>query len=176
MKTGKVSELNYRQFGSSVKVRQQKIEYQPNKQIKEIPNIYYKPLSFGRSMKEHNSWGARINPDTKEASFKILTYPDTQKVEVVVQKRNNPENEKTYQLKNKGEGIFETPIPIKAGEVENGDTYYYKLHKPNGIIDCVKDPYSFRQEQLLDKSTVYDQSLYEWGDRDWYINNKNRIW
>ena len=43
-------------------------------EVKELPNIYYKPVSFGRSLAEHKSWGAVIDPQTKEASFKIFTY------------------------------------------------------------------------------------------------------
>lgn len=175
MKINKTDELKYSKPIVQSKNEVKKSEPSSNNKIKEMPNVYYKPLSFGRTVKEHNSWGARINPDTKEVSFKVLTYPDTERVEVVVQKKDNPKNVKIYELENKGEGIFETPKLIKAGEVESGDTYFYKLYKPNGVIDCVKDPYSFRQEQLLDKSTVYDHSLYQWHDDGWYSDNKNRI-
>ena len=140
-----------------------------------ISNVFYKPVSFGRTWAEHKSWGAVVDPNTKETSFKILTYPDTKKVEVTVEKRNNKNLKKTYQLKNMGNGIFSTDKKIPAGEVSHGDKYYYTLYKGNGEIVHVKDPYSFRQEELLGASTVYDHSLYEWNDEDWYRNNKNRI-
>ena len=54
--------------------------------MKELSNVYYKPLSFGRTWAEHKSWGAVINPDTKEASFKIFAYPDTERITVTVEK------------------------------------------------------------------------------------------
>ena len=56
-----------------------------HKQINSLSNIAYKPLSFGRTWAEHKSWGATINPKTKEASFKILTFPDAKGVSVTVQ-------------------------------------------------------------------------------------------
>ncbi len=141
-----------------------------NKQINDISNVCYKPLSFGRSVAEHKSWGAQIDPNTKEASFKILTYPDTKRVTVTVEKRDTNLPPVTYELQNKGEGIFETAKKIPAGEVEHGDRYFYTLEKGNGEIATVKDPYSFRQETLLGESTVYDHSLYQWNDKDWATN------
>ncbi len=146
-----------------------------NVQITKLSNIYYKPLSFGRTWAEHKSWGAVINPETKEASFKLFTYPDTERVTVTVEKLKHDKNAqpKEYELENKGSGIYESG-KIPKGEVENGDKYYYTIYRPNQEPVKVKDPYSFRQEQLLDKSTVYDHSLYEWHDEDWKTN-KNRI-
>ncbi len=141
----------------------------------DISNICYKPLSFGRTWAEHKSWGAVIDPQTKEASFKILTYPDTKKVTVTVQKGNNPKSQKTYELRNQGNGVFATDKKIPAGEVENGDKYSYTIYKGNGWVDTVKDPYSFRQESLLGNSTIYDHSLYQWNDDNWFQNNKDRI-
>ena len=143
--------------------------------INSISNICYKPVSFGRTWAEHKSWGAVIDPDTKDVSFKLLTYPDTKKVEVTVQKRNNENSVKTYDLMNCGNGVFVTDKKIPASEVSHGDKYFYTLYKGNGEVARVKDPYSFRQESLLGASTVYDHSLFEWNDGDWYRNNKNRI-
>ena len=145
------------------------------KEINELSNVYYKPITFGRTAREHKSWGAQVNPKTKEVSFKILTYPDTKKVEVTIEKKYNPRITNTYTLENKGSGIFETKRPISPEDAANGDKYYYTIYKGNGDIDKVKDPYSFRQEQLLGKSTIYDHSLYKWQDADWYKTNKNRI-
>lgn len=145
-------------------------------QIKELSNIYYKPISFSRSWKEHESWGGRIDPKTKEASFKILTYPDTKKVVVTVKKRNDEKQTKDYVLENKGKGIFETAEKIPAGEVEHGDKYFFTIYKGNGDVDKVKDPYSLRQETLMGESTMYDNSMFKWSDHDWMYNyNKKRI-
>ena len=53
-------------------VKQNQQNKTPEKQINEISNICYKPISFGRTLAEHKSWGAVIDPKTKEASFKLL--------------------------------------------------------------------------------------------------------
>ncbi len=143
--------------------------------INSISGICYKPVSFGRTWAEHKSWGAVVDPDSKEVSFKLLTYPDTKKVEVTVQKRNNENSVKTYELMNCGNGVFVTDKKIPAGEVSHGDKYYFTLYKGNGEVARVKDPYSFRQESLLGASTVYDHSLYVWKDENWYKNDKRRI-
>lgn len=145
------------------------------KQIEQLSNVCYKPLSFGRSKAEHKSWGASIDPATKDVSFKLFTYPDSKKVTVTVQKRNNKRSQKTYELVNKGNGIFETPEKIPSSEISHGDRYSYTIYKGNGDVDTVKDPYSFRQESLLGPSTLYDHSLYEWTDNGWYTENKDRI-
>ncbi len=157
---------------STAKNAENKQEY---KQINELSNICYKPLSFGRSSAEHRSWGAVIDPVTKEASFKILTYPDTKGVTVTVKKHGKNGSEKVYELANRGEGIFETPNKIPKGEVEDSDTYFYTIYKGNGDIDRVKDPYSFKQDKLLGESVIYDHSKYQWNDTDWFTNSKERI-
>lgn len=145
------------------------------KQLTSISNIYYKPLSFGRSWAEHKSWGAQIDSDTKEASFKLLTYPDTKKVTVTVTKRDNNKEKTTYELQNKGSGIFETTEKIPAEKAAHGDRYSYTIYKGNGDVDTVKDPYSFRQEKLQGASTLYDHSLYPWSDADWFSSDTKRV-
>ena len=147
------------------------------RQISEVSNICYKPLSFGRSWAEHKSWGATIDPVTKETSFKIFTFPDVKRVTVTIQKNGSHSETKgkEYELKNKGRGIFETEKKLTQKEAAHGDKYYYTLYNANGDIVQVKDPYSFRQETLLGSSTLYDHSLYEWNDFDWFNNNKERI-
>ena len=176
VKINKINSANNVKMTGNIDVNSAKTNtFSSYNQINELTNIYYKPLSFGRTTVEHKSWGAQIDPKTKQASFKILTYPDSKKVEVTVEKKDNPKQRKTYELINCGNGVFETPHKINSGEVEHGDRYYYTIYKGNGDIDQVKDPYSYRQEQLLGKSTIYDHSLYEWHDSDWFKNNKNRI-
>ena len=174
MKINAVNNVTNQNLKKEVKVNNTTNPTANYKQITDISNICYKPISFGRSVAEHKSWGAQIDPETKEASFKILTYPDTKKVTVTVKKRGN-KKEQTYELENKGNGIFETAKKIPAGEVAHGDRYFYTLEKGNGEIEKVKDPYSFRQETLLGESTIYDHSEYKWSDSSWFKNNPARI-
>ncbi len=164
IKNKKVNSNNPREFNQST-----------YKQIDNLSNIYYKPLSFGRSLSEHKSWGAVIDPKTKETSFKIFTYPDTKSVNVTVENKNNSNKPKVYELQNKGNGIFETPQKLPAGEIKAGDKYYYTIYKGNGDVDKVKDPYSFRQEKLSGESSVYDHSEYKWHDNSWFDSDKRRI-
>jgi len=175
LKINKINSLNTSQnvktTSKNYKTDSQKIDNERD-YCGEISNICYKPLSFGRKWEEHTSWGANIDPKTKEASFKILSYPDTKKITVTIEKNKNSQP-KEYELENKGSGIFEIRN-IPKGEVENGDTYFYTIYKGNGDIDKVKDPYSQRQKVLLDKSVIYDHSKYKWNDENWE-NNPNRI-
>lgn len=146
------------------------------KQIKDISNICYKPLSFGRSWAEHQSWGGIIDPKTKQTSFKLFTFPDVKKVTVTVEKESEEGvSKQEYELQNKGNGIFETPKQLSKEQAAHGDKYFYTLHKANGDVEVVKDPYSYRQESLLGSSTLYDHSLFKWNDSSWFKSNKNRI-
>lgn len=140
----------------------------------ELSNVCYKPVSFGRKIEEHRSWGARINPKTKEVSFKIFTYPDSKRVTALVAKQNNPDEIKEYELENKGKGVFEIK-GIPPSEVQAGDKYQFKIYKGNGDVDIVKDPYSFKQDELNGASTLYDHSSFEWQNDDKWKNNPNRI-
>ncbi len=173
MEVKKVVNSKVQNLGQGKKEVPAKTSNKEQKQLTELSNVYYRP-SFGRSWSEHKSWGAVIDPKTKEASFKIFTYPDTRKVTVTIEKRDGSEKN-TYELKNEGRGIFQTEKGIPAEKAAHGDKYYYTIYKGNGEVDKVKDPYSFRQETLLGESTLYDHSLFEWSDKDWFENNKNRI-
>ncbi|MBR5304250.1 MAG: alpha amylase C-terminal domain-containing protein [Candidatus Gastranaerophilales bacterium] len=145
------------------------------KQMDALPNVYQMPISFTRKWSEHTSWGAVINPKTKETIFKILTYPDSKKVIVTVVDSKDETSKKTYELTNMGEGVFATKEPIPAGEVKHGDKYSYTIYKGDGNVDTVKDPYSFRQMKLLGESVVYDHSRYRWRDSFWFNEDKHRI-
>ena len=145
------------------------------KQMDALPNVYHMPISFTRKWSEHTSWGAVINPKTKETTFKILTYPDSKKVIVTVVDSKDETLKETYELTNMGKGIFATKEPIPAGKVKHGDKYSYTIYKGNGDIDTVKDPYSFRQVKLLGESVVYDHSRYRWRDSFWFNEDKHRI-
>ncbi len=174
MKVNSINNIQGIKDNQAVKKTNNNISNSGNR-INQLTNICYKPLSFGRTWAEHKSWGAVIDPTTKEASFKLFTYPDSKRVTVNVTKQSNPNQQITYELKNKGNGIFETENKIPAGEVEHGDKYSFTIYKGNGDVDTVKDPYSFRQEKLLGESVIYDHSLYKWKDDSWFKSNKARI-
>ena len=134
-------------------------------------------ISFKRSWKEHKSWGAVVDPETKDVSFKIFSYPDTKRVTVNVKKPNGTILQ--YELEKKGNGIFETPQKISSNEVQHGDSYFYTIERidEDGKTskENVKDPYSFRQKKLIGESVIYDHSLYKWKDDGWFKNDKRRI-
>lgn len=167
----------YGSFGSrngATKNQKQTKPVNSNNQIKELTNIYY-PVSFKRSVAEHESWGAKIDPETKETSFKIFTYPNAKSVTVTVEKAKSGKI-KNYELTNTGEGIFQTKKKLPKGKVAHGDSYYYTIERADGTVNKVKDPYSFRQKVLEGKSVVYDHSLYKWNDDNWYRSfNTQRI-
>ena len=161
--------------GSTHKIPNENLQKVSNKQNNDISNIYYTPVSFGRQWSEHKSWGASIDPKTKDTSFKLFTFPDAKKVTVTLIKRNKKSIRKSYDLMNKGNGVFETETPIKSEEFSSGDRYFFTIYKGNGDIEKVKDPYSARQESLSGASTLYDHSIFNWNDEKWYNNNKDRI-
>lgn len=132
-------------------------------------------INFARKWSEHTSWGAVVDPKTKDVSFKIFTWPDAKSVEVNVEKKDTNEVI-AIDLKNKGNGIFETEKPVSSKLVQDGDSYFYKIEKTDGSIVEVKDPYSFKQEELMGKSVIYDHSKFQWHDKDWFSdNNPDRI-
>lgn len=134
----------------------------------------FNSLNFKRSVNEHKSWGAQVEPKNKNVSFKIFTYPDADSVDLTVYKSDNPEKRQTYNLINRGKGIFETETPLLSSEVKPGDKYFYTILR-NGSKTSVKDPYSFKQDEIFDDSVVYDQSEYKWHDDYWFSNSRNRI-
>ena len=126
--------------------------------------------NFGRTIQEHNSWGARINPDDKSVSFKLFTYPDAKNVSVIVGDKENPDKKQSFELENKGEGIF-LKTGIDGTLVKDGDRYQFLITKEDGSQQLVKDPYSFKQDEISGPSTIYDQSKYEWqNDKEWKLN------
>ena len=46
-------------------------------------------INFTRKWKEHNSWGAVVNPETKDVTFKLFTFPDAKSVKAVVIKKDS---------------------------------------------------------------------------------------
>ncbi len=149
------------------------VDNSPLKNITEISNICYKPISFGRTIQEHRSWGGRIDPKTKEVSFKMFTFPDAKGVDVLISKENE-EEPLEIPMENKGKGVFEV-TNISPDIVKNGDRYQFKITKSNDETEIVKDPYSFKQEELNGASTLYDQSEYKWKYDEAWKKNPNRI-
>lgn len=140
-----------------------------------IEKVGMTPLSFGKKLEEHRSWGARVATDDNKkenSSFKIYVYPDTKGVVAGVIKPDGSKRE--YELQNKGKGVFEK-TDIQKGEISPGDKYYYTIYKGSGEIDTVKDPYTFKQEKLIGDSTIYDQSAFRWQNDAAWKNNPNRI-
>ena len=80
-----------------------------------IEKVGMTPLSFGRKLEEHRSWGARVATDDNEkenSSFKVLVYPDSKAVVAGVVKPDGTKKE--YELTNQGNGIF-AKSDIKKG-------------------------------------------------------------
>ncbi|MBQ8476072.1 hypothetical protein IJ531_03320, partial [bacterium] len=139
----------------------------------QLSNVYYTPLNFTRRWSDHKSWGGVIDPETKDAAFKLLSYKDNQSVEVEITDSKTGKT-RTYPMTQRyNDGIYESDI-IPSGFAHHGDTYRYIITKANGDVDVVKDPYSFRQKTLMGESVLYDHSLFDWNDDYWYEVNKTR--
>ena len=164
----------YSKTNKNIKTTKQNVKREPTFPQEQLICKNYQP-TFQRKWLEHKSWGAVVDPITKEVSFKLFTFPDVKQVEVVVHKAQT-NAEKIFNLINRGKGVFETENKIPQTEVSNGDRYSYRITKADGSIDTVKDPYSFKQEEILGDSTIYDHSLYQWNDNNWYDkSNTKRI-
>ena len=135
---------------------------------------HFYPIKFSRKWKEHTSWGAVVDPNTKDVTFKLFTFPDVKNVNVVVQKRNNDET-MVFPLENKQNGIFETPKPISSSLIQENDRYHYEIEKNDGTTIKANDPYSFMVDFEGNNSIIYDQSRYQWNDENWFRNNPHRI-
>lgn len=131
-------------------------------------------VSFGRTKKEHKSWGARINSETQDVSFKLFTYPDAKSVSVIVRSKDDPKNTHTFKMDNKGKGVFEK-TGISNTLVKNGDSYQYFVKKNDGNVELIKDPYSFKQEEVNGPSIIYDQSQYVWKNDEKWQRSPERI-
>ncbi len=141
-----------------------------------VGKIGQTPVSFGKKLEEHRSWGARVASDDSKrdtTSFKIFVYPDSKSVTASVIKADGS-GVVNYRLNNSGGGVFEKS-GIPKGEVQAGDRYQFTIQKGNGDVDTVKDPYTFKQEEILGASTVYDQSAFEWQNDENWKNNPERI-
>ena len=167
--------LNAPSMKGSDKVQPKIEEQSNNNQNQELSNVYYKPISVGKRIEEHRSWGAKINPETNELSFKIFTYPDAKKVEaLIIRDEKDKKRPLAIGLENKGAGVFEK-TGIRPDVAKAGDKYLFRIYKKDGAIETVKDPYSFRQEEINGASTIYDHSKYKWQNDAKWLANPNRI-
>ena len=132
------------------------------------------PIFFSRRWREHASWGAVVNPNTKDVTFKLFTFPDVESVNTIVEKKDNNET-LIIPLKNKGNGIFETDKPIPSSLIQENDKYYYEIKRKDGTTIKANDPYSIELSTDDTKSIIYDHSKYQWRDENWYKNNPKRI-
>lgn len=161
----KISSISYIKYKNKTNNQAQTKAIVSNRaQINQLSNSYFQP-SFTRSWQEHQSWGLRLNKDGS-ASAKIYTFPDVKRVTLEVNE------EKHFELKNKNKGVFEAQI--QAGQIFENDKYSFIIEKADGVVEKVKDPYSFLQEELLDKSVVYNHSRYIWHD-DFWQKDERRI-
>jgi len=163
----KVSKINnYVSYKISKNQAKNKAQSKPTTNNNQLSNIYYTPINFQRKWQEHQSWGLRLRTDGS-ATAKIFTFPDVKKVTLEVNEENY------FPLENKKNGVFEAQI--QKGEIKAGDKYFFVIERADGIVEKVKDPYSFLQSELMGASVAYNQNAYKWNDGDWYKNNHARI-
>ena len=114
--------------------------------------------------------GAYFNNDNS-CNIKIFTFPDLDKLELELKRKNLPI--KRYNMNNKGKGIFE--LRLGGNEVNSGDRYRFIINSNNEEYS-IKDPCSMWQDSYFKWSKLYNHNLYKWTDEDW-INgfNENRI-
>ncbi len=135
--------------------------------------IYNNQPCFKNKWEEHKSWGAVINPKTQTGSFKTFVFPDTRYVFANIYLPDG--SIKSYRLNNSGEGIFELKDAVPKEEMKPDYEYNFTLHRADGSVVSVKDPYSFKQEGVYDKSVIYDHNSFIWHDKNWYKFDKARI-
>ena len=145
-------------------------------------NITNKPanIAFKRKLEEHRSWGAKIDPETKEVSFKIFTFPDAKEVSVKIFDRKNPDKSQLYPLLKMGGGVFQTGKKLSFDEARAGDRYSFVIKKADDSVIQVKDPYAYRQgnrtrANFVGSSILYDHSVFNWKNQDEWIINPERI-
>lgn len=146
-----------------------------------IPNIYYNTITFTRKFEEHKSWGATVDPETKDVSFKIFTFPDAKDVQVKIFNKNNPKKFKTYPMfSTKNDGVFKTVKPVNKSLAKEGSKYCYVITKADGTIEEVKDPYAAKQgnqtkDDFINYSIIYDHSKFKWKNENTWKANNERI-
>lgn len=158
---------------------------------------YYlsKETSFGRLQIEHLQNGAYVD-EAKNVFFKLLTFPNVQKVSVIIAKEveNAAKGTKkvfkiiTRELQkelSEEAGIFK--LKLGPNDVKVGDKYAFEIIDSNGQRRLCCDPYAKRKKTFYldpEKSTegyldaeklyrtdkfaeIYDHNSYRWTDKHW---------
>ncbi len=145
-------------------------------------------INFGRTKEEHESWGAVHNEKTGETSFKLYTFPDAKKVEVLIYQGKNllklHKDTKDLDIKtiemsserNKyrycdSPGVFSAQVPEG---IKPGNQYCFQITKSNGAQIRVPDPYSMKQPRISGWSVVTDNAYEHIKDAEW-LKNPSRI-
>ncbi len=128
-------------------------------------------INFGKKKEEHKSWGGRIDEKTNSPTFKLFTYPDAQSVNVLIE---NMQKTQAFPLEDKGKGIFEAKN-LPEGAISDGDKYQYEILKSDGKTEIIKDPYSFRQDEVNGPTIFYDHSKFNWQNDEKWQKSSNRI-
>jgi len=136
--------------------------------------------SFTRSYAEHKSWGAAIDPKTKDVSFKLFSFADNRSVDVKIFDEDDPSKFELYPMKHKGGGVYQTEEPVSADKAHPPMRYSFVITKKDGTIEEVKDPYAMRQgngtsEDFLKYSILYDHSAFEWKNQKSWMYSDKRI-
>ena len=149
-------------------------------------------ISFGHNLEDHSSFGVTFDHDDQgkalKAKAKIFTYPNVEKVEIQIAKNIDDEREtaylndykavisdydiKSFQLKNKGKGIFEeSNLDIKPN-----DRYRFKLTFKNGETRHISDLYSYNQKSLTAWPVAYDPKAYSLSDEGKKLGKYSADW
>lgn len=137
-------------------------------------NFFHPSISFERSWKEHKSWGAHVDPKTKNVTFKLFSFPDNKSVSVeIINKDTNKVT--SYRMTKRPDGVYVSQA-ISPECARHGDSYRYVIERSDGTKVSVKDPYSYCQKKFVGESVIYDHSLFEerWSDKKWF-KSANRI-
>lgn len=165
---------------------------------------YYLPKekSFGRLQIEHLQNGAYVD-EAKNVLFKLLTFPNVQKVSVVIAKEveNTAKGAKkifkiiTHELQKESSeeaGIFK--LKLGLNDVKVGDKYAFEIVDSNGQTILCADPYAKRKKVFFldpeknadgfldaekkyrtDKfAEIYDHNSYTWTDKNWLDGKDKR--
>ena len=173
MKVSKVSAIGYKNYEILNSKNNNKTKKE-SLNSKELPNLYYTPLNFGRKWTEHKSWGAVFDKEGN-VNFKLFSFPDNKSVNVEIIDDKTGKS-KVYIMKqsNKKDGVYESGF-VPSQYAKNNNKYRFIIEKANGETIKVKDPYSARQKDLLGYSVLYNHNDYIWHDDNWFKNNPNRV-
>lgn len=165
---------------------------------------YLSNISFGRSVEEHNSWGATVQDDGS-VSFKIWATKGKiegkeRKIKDVYVEISSPkksddlpfeegfidieEYDGEVKLRSKSNNSTLIKLDQKSNGIfkgnsykaNSGDNYRYLLVYEDGTVKGMKDPNAKKQNGVYSWSTIYDHKDFKWTDSHWQkINNPRHI-